>query len=489
MKLKHNKKFTLIGSLLISAITYAQSLNKEIENLKKEDALKHATWSIYVVNSKTDSVLADYNSNVSLIPASTLKIVTTGAALGMLGSDYVFKTQLQYDGIMDTISGVLKGNIYIIGGGDPTLESEYFKDKKDTLSTIEKWAMIIKTKGIKKITGAIIADAEIFEDNTIPSQWIWGDIGNYFGAGASGLSYHDNKYIVNFKSGIAGSITTINSIQPNIKDLQFVNDVFAGGNNDSAFIYGAPYSLYRKAEGTIPPNKKNYEVEGSLPDPALACAQALEYALKKTGVSISEKSTTTKKLKDTGNYKPTAKKNIHVYYSPTLDKIVYWTNLKSINLFAEHLLKFISYKKTGLGTEVKGTELVVAYWKDRGVDVGGFLMADGCGLSRANLITTKTETQILLKMAKDKNFDCFYKSFPIAGKSGSLGGLCDGTFAENNLRAKSGYINMARSYTGYVKNRKGDLLCFSVIANNYECSPTEMKRKLERLLIAISETK
>jgi D-alanyl-D-alanine carboxypeptidase/D-alanyl-D-alanine-endopeptidase (penicillin-binding protein 4) len=121
--------------------------------------------------------------------------------------------------------------------------------------------------------------------------------------------------------------------------------------------------------------------------------------------------------------------------------------------------------------------------------VGGFTMTDGCGLSRGNVITTKTETQILVKMTKDKNFDAFYKSLPIAGKSGSLGGLCDGTFAENNLRAKSGYINMARGYTGYVKNRKGDLLCFSVLANNYECSPTEMKRKLERLLIAIAETK
>lgn len=483
------KKSILIGSLFISFTSYSQSLNKEIEHLKKDEALKHATWSVYVVNSKNDSVIADYNGHVSLVPASTLKIVTTSAALGMLGSDYVFKTQLQYDGVLDTISGLLKGNIYIIGGGDPTLESVYFKDKKDTLSTIEKWAMILKAKGIKKITGSIIGDGDIFEDNPIPSQWIWGDVGNYFGAGACGLSYHDNKYIVNFKSGSSGSQTTINNIRPPVKDLQFINEVKAGGNDDSAFIYGAPYSLYRKAEGTIPPNKKNYEVEGSLPDPVLACAQALENALKKTGVSITEKATTTKRLKENGTYKTTAKKNLYAYYSPTLDKIIYWTNLKSINLYAEHLLKFISYKKTGFGTEAKGIDLVMGYWKDRGVDVGGFTMTDGCGLSRGNVITTKTETQILVKMTKDKNFDAFYKSLPIAGKSGSLGGLCDGTFAENNLRAKSGYINMARGYTGYVKNRKGDLLCFSVLANNYECSPTEMKRKLERLLIAIAETK
>ncbi|HSH67196.1 MAG TPA: D-alanyl-D-alanine carboxypeptidase, partial [Bacteroidia bacterium] len=172
-----------------------------------------------------------------------------------------------------------------------------------------------------------------------------------------------------------------------------------------------------------------------------------------------------------------------------LDKIVYWTNMKSINLYAEHLLKFISYKKTGLGMETKGIQIITNYWKERGVDISGFSMNDGCGLARANVITTKTEVQILSKMVKDKNFDAFYKSLPIAGKSGSLGNIGDGTFAENNLRAKSGYISMARGYAGYVKNRKGDLLCFSVLVNNYECSPTEMKRKLEKLLIAIAETK
>lgn len=487
--MKRYKKIVLLCCGFLPLISYAQSLNKEIENLKKDVDLKHASWSIYVLNSKTDSVVADYNSAASLIPASTLKIVTTAAALGMLGSDYVFKTQIQYDGIFDSIRGTLKGNLYLVGGGDPTLESSYFRDKKDSLSTIERWALIIKAKGIKRIEGAIIGDAEIFEDNIIPSQWIWGDIGNYFGAGASGLTYHDNKYSVYFKSGAAGSKTAISNIQPPTEGLQFINHVTAGGNDDSAFIYGSPYSLYRKAEGTIPPNKKNYEVEGSIPDPALACAKALELALKNIHITVVQKATTAKKLKETDSYTTANRKNIHAHYSPTLDKIVYWTNLKSVNLYAEQLLKFMSYKKTGFGTETKGTQIVINYWKDRGVDVSGFNMADGCGLARANVITTKTEVQILDKMSKDKNFDAFYKSFPIAGKSGSFGNLCEGTFAENNLRAKSGYISMVRGYTGYVKNRKGDLLCFSVLANNYECSPTEMKRKLEKLLIAIAETK
>lgn len=483
----------------LSVCSQNAKLNAEIENLKKDPALKHATWSVCVMNLKKDSTIAEYNSNISLVPASTLKILTTGSALSILGSDFMFETKIQYDGTFDTITGVLKGNLYILGSGDPTLESEHFRDKKDTLSTVEKWALILKAKGLKKIEGAIVGDASVFEDNMTPNQWIWSDMGNYFGAGACGLSYHDNKYTVHFKSGAAGTETSIQSIQPLIPGLDLINGVTAGGNDDNAFIYGSQYSNYRTAQGTIPANKSDYEVDGSIPDPALFCAQSLEAALKQINISTTKTATTKRALKELSERKPTEgkengkdlgsfRKTLHVHRSPTLDKIVFWTNMKSINLYAECLLKYICFSKTGYGSGSQGTDIVTNFWKGKGVDVSGLFMNDGCGLARANVITTKTQTQILRAMSKDKNYNSFYNSLPVAGRSGSLGGLCDGTFAENNLRAKSGYITRARGYAGYVKNKKGEQLCFSVLANNYECSPTEMKKKLEKILVAISET-
>lgn len=504
LSLKNNTIRYISGSLLLlfacSSPVHAQDrLNRAIAELKSDEAMKHATWSVCVMNTKKDTLVAEYNSSTSVVPASTMKIVTTGAALSILGSDFVFRTKLQYDGVFDSVSGILNGNLYITGGGDPTLESEYFKDQKDSLTTVEKWALILKAKGIKTIEGAVIGDASIFEDNMTPSQWIWGDMGNYFGAGACGLTYRDNKYAMLLKSGAAGSSALITDITPAIDNLQIVSHVTAGGTGDNAFIYGSPYSSYRTAEGTIPPNKTNYEVEGAIPDPAYFCARELERALKHTGIKISGKTTTVRALKDddalnekvpafkSAEYDPAKRKTLYTYYSPTLDKIVYWTNLKSINLYAEHLLKYICYAKTGIGSEAQGTEIVTDFWKSKGVDVSGFFMNDGCGLARANVITTKTETQILQFLAKDKNYNAFYNSLPVAGKPGSLGGMCEGTFAANNMHAKSGYITRARGYAGYVKNRRGELLCFSVLANNYECTPAEMKRKLEKILVAIAE--
>jgi D-alanyl-D-alanine carboxypeptidase/D-alanyl-D-alanine-endopeptidase (penicillin-binding protein 4) len=113
-------------------------------------------------------------------------------------------------------------------------------------------------------------------------------------------------------------------------------------------------------------------------------------------------------------------------------------------------------------------------------------MVDGSGLSRANTITTSVQASILSKIYNDSLiYTAFNNSLPIAGKNGSMASLCKGTFAENNMRAKTGYINRARGYCGYVKTKSGKELAFSVLFNNYDCSPKEMKLKIEKLLVAM----
>ncbi len=476
--------------LLLHPVLFSQTNKKimdEIQNLNADNAMKHAVWSICVMPVKKDTILYEYNSTISLIPASTMKIATTGAALSLLGKDFMFETKLQFDGTLDTATGTIQGNLYITGGGDPSLESDYFKKEHDSTTILQRWAAILKSKGIKKITGAVIGDAGIFDDNITPAEWVWGDMGNYYGAGAGGLSYHDNKYTLYFNSGAAESKTSITKMKPEIKELQLNNSVIARGTEDDAYIYGAPYQYYRTIQGTIPANKKNYEVDGALPDPALFCAQEFTKALLNKGISVAKKATTVRELKDNKTFSKSDKHTLYINFSPTLDSIVHFTNLKSINLFAESMLKYMSYQKSDYGTETGGTTIVMDFWKSKGVDVSGFFMNDGCGLARSNVMTTKTQTQLLRVMAKDKNFNIFYNSLPVAGKPGSLGGMCTGTFADNNLHAKSGYMNRAKGYAGYVKNRKGEMLCFSLLANNYDCTPTEMKKKLEKLLIAIAE--
>jgi len=468
-----------------SALT---KLNAEIIKLKVDPELQHASWGLCVLSSKSGEVITEYNSHVSLIPASTLKIVTTAAALSLLDSSFQYETKLQYDGQFDSITGTLKGNIFIKGGGDPSLESELFPTKKDSLGIIDQWVKIIKQKGIKKIEGAVIADATIFEDELIPSEWIWGDMGNYYGAGSCGLSFRDNKYEIFLKSGnLVGDSTWIIRTEPEIPGLEFVNGIKAGGNGDNGYIYGSPYTNLRFLSGTIPQGKEKFSIEGSIPDPAWFCAYTLETNLRNNGIAVIGSPTTIRALKINKKYSSKNRTLLHTHYSPNLSKIVYFTNLKSNNLYAEHLLKTIGFKQGGIGNDTTGINAVEKFWASKGIDIKGLYMADGCGLSRMNTITTRQQAEILKVMTKETVFKPFFNSLPIAGKTGSLSSLGIGTFAENNLRAKSGYLTRARGYTGYVTNKSGEQLIFSILANNYECSPAKMKKKIEKLMVLISD--
>jgi D-alanyl-D-alanine carboxypeptidase/D-alanyl-D-alanine-endopeptidase (penicillin-binding protein 4) len=142
----------------------------------------------------------------------------------------------------------------------------------------------------------------------------------------------------------------------------------------------------------------------------------------------------------------------------------------------------------GKGSNYLGIEKIKTFWKEKGLDVTELYMVDGNGLSRANTVTTFFEASVLQKIHSDSLFyKTFVNSLPVAGQSGSMSNIGKGTFLEKNMKAKTGYINRARGYCGYVTSKSGKELCFSVLFNNYNCSAKEMKQKIETLLIAISE--
>jgi D-alanyl-D-alanine carboxypeptidase/D-alanyl-D-alanine-endopeptidase (penicillin-binding protein 4) len=173
-------------------------------------------------------------------------------------------------------------------------------------------------------------------------------------------------------------------------------------------------------------------------------------------------------------------------YSPKLADIVNQTNTYSVNLYAEHLVNQIGLKIYKSGDPESGTTAITNFWKEKGLDVDGMYLNDGSGLSRFNAITAKHLVSILKYMKTSENYDEFYNSLPIAGKTGTIRSIGKNTFAENNLRAKSGYMTRARSYAGYVTTKSNRKIAFALIVNNYNCTPYEMKKKMESLMIKLS---
>jgi serine-type D-Ala-D-Ala carboxypeptidase/endopeptidase (penicillin-binding protein 4) len=465
--------FVFCGSVL-----KAQFPNDWLKTAQQTKGFVQATYGFEVVEIKTGKILAEHQARVAMIPASTLKVVTTASALSLLGKGFVYTTKLLAK--QNPKGTVLESDIIIKGSGDPSLQSAYFY--RDSNSVCHTWAQALKKKGITKINGSIIGDGSAFNRSTNPN-WIWGDIGNYFGATFNGLSFHDNKFGIFFTTELAGTKAKFIKNDPEYisTPIKIISNVSAKGSEDEAYVYGDPFGFTKEVSGLIPPNKSSYEVEASLPDPALLCAEWLAKALKKESIEINEKMCQSNYQKNTD----TSVKYVELYshISPSLERMVLHTNIKSNNHYAESFLATM-----GKGSTANGISVVKNYWEKRGLDVAELQMVDGSGLSRANTVTPHFLTQLLVKMTKDSvSYRAFNNSLPMAGKNGSMTNIGKGTFIENNMRAKTGYINRVRSYCGYIKTKSGKELAFSILVNNYSCSAKDAKQVLETFMIGLAD--
>lgn len=477
----------LCCSVLFQGITQS-TLQQSLKNLLSNPAMKNALFGFAVYDMDSSQYVVEYQSDISMVPASTMKLATTGAALEMLGAKYRFTTRIQYEGKLDDSTGVLQGNIYLKGGGDPTLGSRFFSAYNKTF--LQDWVGAIQQAGIKSIEGRVIADADIYGTEMIAPTWIWGDIGNYYGAGPSGLSIYDNRLLFYFTSGSkSGDTVVLDSIVPAVPGMKAHNYVKAYDTyRDESYITGAPYVNIRYATGNIPKNKTGFEVKGTLPDPPFLAAYQLATLLTDSNITVSGGASTTRILREEGLFvAPSDRKDLHKTYSPQLADIVYQTNLRSNNLFAEHLMRSCGVATFGEGSVYSGTKAIEAFWRSKGIDMDGFYMNDGSGLSRANAVTAKQLTAMLAYMKTSQTSEVFLKSLPVSGKSGTLSKLGKGTAAEGRIMAKSGSISRVKAYSGYCTTKSGRKLAFTMIANNYSCSSNEMKNLMEKLMAAMAE--
>jgi len=475
---------------LFSQILVKQNhiINLAIKALKNDNSFKTAGIGFYVQDINSGEVISSFNSDLSLAPASTQKLITTATALEILGSNYKFKTRLEYTGKIDKNTGILDGNIIIKGGGDPTLGSKYFSETK-TQKFLDNWAIAIYKAGIKYINGNIIGDARLYGYQTVPPKWTWEDMGNYFGAGPNGLTVYDNLYTIYFNtSSVKSGKTKIVKIEPEIPGLQVDNHVISDAiHSDQSYIFGVPYTYERYINGRLPLNKTNYKVKGSLPDPALYTALSLKKKLKENGI-YSGKATTFRLNPDITASDTLIHKLLYKTYSPELKEIIKLTNFKSINLFAEHLYKQSQLKLANFNPETGDKKFIKHFWQKKGLNTAGMFLFDGSGLSRYNGISAKQLVFILKYMkTKSKNSEIYYTSIPFVGKEGTVKYMCKGTSAVNNMRAKSGSLKNVIAYAGYVKTKSGRELAFSIIINNFNCSSSLARKKIENILTTLAD--
>lgn len=457
----------------VAQVFFAQ---KAIDNFINNPLLQNANISLLVKDLQHGQTLYEYRSKNSAVTASTMKVVTTATALEMFGPDYKFETRLEVDGEI-TKDSTLNGNLYIHGGGDPTLGSDKMGDK----DFLAKWVVATRKAGIKNIKGRIIADAGFFEKQVINPKWTWEDMGNYYAPGIHGISYLDNTYKLIFRSGSVGSKPEILRTSPEIPGLTIDNYVtVTTTKSDNAYFYGAPYSNYRFITGEIPANKAEFSVKGDIPNPALLLAQHFHSKLTESGFSISESPI----VLEGENCK---KFVIYKHLSPPLSDIITETNVKSNNHYAEYLFKLIGTKNAATGTTDRAIDNIKNYWKSKGLSVDQLFQCDGSGLSPANGVSANFFVELLTYMKNKSQYaDVFYKSLPVSGESGTLKSLLAKTALQGKVHAKSGTIERVKSYTGYIET-KDRTLVFAIIVNNAYGSSSAVTNKMEEFMLEVAK--
>jgi D-alanyl-D-alanine carboxypeptidase/D-alanyl-D-alanine-endopeptidase (penicillin-binding protein 4) len=442
---------------------YAFSQGKSSETFHGDSSLANASVSLCVADAEKGNVLIDYNSGVSLAPASVMKVITTAAALELLGPEYTFKTRIGYTGTFNKRWGRLKGNIIIIGGGDPALGSKYFPDHyKDFLSN---WVEEIKKLGIKRIRGRVITDDSYYDFIPVPGKWLWEDTGNYYGAGVYGLSVFDNTYEIHFKTLSDSTLPVIREFIPVECTTDLSNLLIAEDTTDAGNVFAAPYSTNGYMAGTIPVNQNDFVLKASISDPPLLLAKMVTNKLKTAGIKISGKPTT---LRSEKNYK--AEKYIPVaeINSPGLSDIIEVLNHESVNLFAEHLIKELGKKFKNDGSTSSGVKVIVEFLKSSGIDTNGMFIEDGSGVSPLDAVNTRELVRLLVYMKNNgKHFPEYFSSLPDAGKEGTLKNIFKDPVFDSRLKAKSGSMTRVRSYAGYFTAKSGKKMVFSIIINNF----------------------
>ncbi|MCX2481372.1 D-alanyl-D-alanine carboxypeptidase/D-alanyl-D-alanine-endopeptidase [Pedobacter sp. MC2016-15] len=462
--LKRSLVFLLtLSSIVTFAQGPAQRLSQSFNTLLEDPQAKYAMSSIIVLDANTGKQIYAKNENIGLATASTLKTITSATAFSLLGKDFRYQTTLSYSGII-TADGTLKGDIIITGGGDPTLASWRYENKE--AAVLNQWVAAIKAAGIKKIEGKVIGDDRLWGTQSTPEGWTWQDIGNYFGAGPSALSWRENQFDIKLR---ANNTVSVLKTVPAMPYLTIINELDAGaaGTGDRAYAFLPPMATIAYLRGSWARDISKSGISVALPDPAYDAAFRLQDTLQRAGIIVSTAAASARQLAAVQQQVPAGTQKLSTISSPSLSEIVFWLNKKSVNLYAEHLLKTIAWKSGKEATTRNGASTEIAYWASKGLDRNALNIIDGSGLSPANRVTTSAMANILFQAQKEDWFADFYKSLP----------------DNNGMKIKSGTINDVSAFAGYYTAGNGNKYVVVININNY--SGSGINPKLFRVLNAL----
>ena len=475
---------------------------QKIAEICAREPLRSALVGVLAVRADGDTLVA-VNHRQKLVPASNVKLLTTGMALQILGADYRFETRLGYTGTVQ--DGTLRGDVYILGGGDPTTGSRS-ESTEGIGATFGKWAQLLYDAGIRRIEGRVLGDPRFFSDPTPQNLgWSFDDLGTYYGAGPSGLNFFENAQNFYITPGPSGGAVNYRVQYPETPWMHYVNHSVTGAARSSNTLYYVNSSLAPMGEiaGSFPADRRGYTLECSNAYGAYTCAYYFHNFLRSEGVAVSggwgdvtlQGEIRTSLEPGAAHTKAPAQDSIRIAgsaWSARLADIVADTNRESDNFYAETLLKMVALR---LGRTDRQNDLDDA--AEDGLrrlglrPDGACRQFDGSGLSRKNYVSPDFFVRFLRKMMTLPVWNAYFESLPVPGEKGTLEGRFDKApqAFRDRIHMKSGSMNGVRCFSGYILSSDGDpkkTVIFSLLTNNCTASSYQAAPILDSMIEAIA---
>jgi serine-type D-Ala-D-Ala carboxypeptidase/endopeptidase (penicillin-binding protein 4) len=461
------------------------ALVRSIDSMVAAPEFRNANWGILIVDPLAADTLYSHNAQRLFIPASNQKLVTSSVLLEQLGPDYRFHTEVAARGAV--AEQTLNGDLAIVGRGDPTTSDHM---KGDAMLPLREIADSVWDRGVRRITGRVVALGNAFPGPVAGSGWPWDGLDGASFAGADELLFNEGLAAIHIRAGArvgdAATIETkpartypaIRNLVTTVADNSIVVPAGRGGRGagrrvrwyhdttTSAIVVHGEIALGDSATITITQH-----------DPDAAYVAALTEALRDRGIVVDEH--------DVANA-ATSADSLFTMMSVPLSEILPAILKPSQNQIAEVFLRTLGLEGTGVGTADSGRRVVERQFAEWKIQSDGFVVRDGSGLSRNDLISPQAVVGILDAMRRSPNYSLFYESLPIAGVDGTIRTRMKGTPAEGNVHAKTGSLSMVRSLSGYVHTADGRLLEFSTLCNNWTVTQATVDRVADAIAVSLA---
>jgi D-alanyl-D-alanine carboxypeptidase/D-alanyl-D-alanine-endopeptidase (penicillin-binding protein 4) len=428
-------------------------------------------------------------------PASNEKLFSTALALATLGPDYRARTTVAASGTLDA-NGLLNGDLVLIGRGDANLSNRIFpyvkKPEREGPSekVLAEFADAVIARGVKEITGDVVADDSLFQPERFPGGWMIDDMQWSYGAAVSAIVVNDNTFTIElrpgegkgdpatYEAGLATDFYTIlNSVQTGSRSSE-----------EKLAVTRDPGSRLIRMSGTMPAGGHSRVLSLAIEQPAEYAAKALAHLLVLRGVMIDGVSRA-RHATDSPLAVTPPQTILTERVSVPLSDDVRLTNKESENLHAELMFLLAANEKAGVSSYEEAVKFATAFLKKAGIADGDVVLRDGSGLSLQDLVTPRAVVQLLRYAATQSWGELYRSSLPVAGEDGTLSERLKGTSAAGRVFAKTGTIGTehVNSLSGYATTVGGAHLIFSILGNNNNLSVQAANSTINAIVEAMVE--